>query len=520
MMNQLSPKEQKAIEKWGELGQSLRHKQQQAAQHRHNQRQQKQIEKRLEDYNDFFLHYFKKYATYPLAEGHKEMAVAMRKDAYIKAVWEAFRGYAKSVHGTMGIPIWLMLLGEVRYTVVCSDTVEKAQKLIGRIRKEVMENEALCEDFGIRPVYGDFSKDGFAVMLGNGQQCYFKPIGVNESPRGLVHGELRPDLIICDDTDTSERCRNPYLVQQSVDWITKDLMFCFGSKGGRFLVCNSRVDDVSILQGLINKYADSPNFYYQLVNALDENDQSTWEPAFPTEKLRQERASDFAGFMSERQNKPMKEGGVFNREMIDWVDPLDWTEYDALVMYCDPSFSIEKNSDHTAIKLWGIKNFHKTCLKAYVRNRETIDEAFEWWYDFLQSLPSNLRDKVKCSIEIKGVQQYLVEQALTRLREKKSKRLRLHYDRRKKGDKADRINDMLPDYRDGLVHYSQVESEDADMQRGIQHLCTWNEHKQKEDDSPDADEAAWHLLEKEAKRKKSKGGFFTLGGVTVNFSRG
>ena len=87
-------------------------------------------------------------------------------------------------------------------------------------------------------------------------------------------------------------------------------------------------------------------------------------------------------------------------------------------------------------------------------------------------------------------------------------------DPRKKPQKEARIESMIPPYQRGWVTYELSQKENQDMIDGKEQLLAWDIGYRGFDDSPDADESAWFLLNSRKplqpgdivtfKRKKSK----------------
>jgi hypothetical protein len=87
----------------------------------------KRIEK---DYVTWFEYYFPNYAKVPCAWFHRQGAQEIIDNDVIMALWEIYRSGAKSVHVDMGIPLYLMYTGRLRYMLLIGETEDKAHKLL------------------------------------------------------------------------------------------------------------------------------------------------------------------------------------------------------------------------------------------------------------------------------------------------------------------------------------------------------------------------------------------------------
>jgi phage terminase large subunit-like protein len=315
-------------------------------------------------------------------------------------------------------------------------------------------------------------------------------LGIRQSPRGARVVSARPDYIVCDDTDTEAMAKNPAIIKETVEWIEGALIGTMDNKNERFIFANNRISEKGILAGLQKNHSD---WKTSRVDALDKHGKVTWSAKYSKDYFtRKLQNMGMRAYQREYMNKPSVSAGVFKEDLLVFKKPLEnWADYDALVMYCDPSFSTSITSDFTAIKLWGIKGKDLICLKSYCRQDESIEKALKWWQKYLDSLSISVRLKIKCFIESNATQRILVQNALDKL----DRFVGIQFDKDYKGDKADRIAAMIPAYEQGLVSYSLYEKSDPDMLTAIQMLLEWTEKGSSHDDSPDADAGAWSKLQ-------------------------
>lgn len=189
----------------------------------------KRIEK---DYVTWFEYYFPNYAKVPCAWFHRQGAQEIIDNDVIMALWEIYRSGAKSVHVDMGIPLYLMYTGRLRYMLLIGETEDKAHKLLSACQAQLVYNKRLINDYGCRYKQGDWSSGEFLTSDG----VRFTALGFGQDPRGVREEEQRPDYIAVDDVDTRRHVNNDRLMREAVEWIFEDLMGCFdeadGSTGG------------------------------------------------------------------------------------------------------------------------------------------------------------------------------------------------------------------------------------------------------------------------------------------------
>uniref|UniRef100_UPI0005C46E72 hypothetical protein n=1 Tax=Flammeovirga sp. OC4 TaxID=1382345 RepID=UPI0005C46E72 len=246
--------------------------------------------KRLEtDYGKWFEYYFPQFAESRCASFHIKAANSIIKNPVSYHYLEWFRGAAKSVHICMGIPLFLMLKGEMKFMLLIGENETKAIKLLSDIQAELQYNQKITNDYGKQYNQGDWAEGNFTSASG----VNFMALGVGQSPRGVRNGAERPDYIGCDDLDTEQRCKNPKRIKEAVNWIKNSLWGCFDKGRKRFVMANNRIHKNSILANMVKhhkgviKEAKKENLpitsFHLKVNALDKNGEPTWKEKYTKE---------------------------------------------------------------------------------------------------------------------------------------------------------------------------------------------------------------------------------------------
>ena len=87
-------------------------------------------------------------------------------------------------------------------------------------RQFVEANERLKYFYG--NLIGDkWTEDYFTLST----RVSFMAMGWGQSPRGVKMDEVRPDVLLMDDYDTDEECRNPEIVNNKWNWFEQALFF-------------------------------------------------------------------------------------------------------------------------------------------------------------------------------------------------------------------------------------------------------------------------------------------------------
>lgn len=476
--------------------------------------QQARIARARVDYDFFVTYYFPHYTKNKLGEithcapFHIAAANAVKANPSFKGFWKWFRGSAKSTHGNIFLPLWLKIqvpIRQLNVMMLIGKNAKTATRLLQDIQAELAANPRYLNDFGPQIKDGSWAEGEFQTMDG----CAFVALGMGQPPRGTRFGADRPDYITGDDLDDDKLKKNPSRVKEVVEWLHRAVIPTMDIGIARFMLINNLIAKRGIMASMI---AEHPDWYLSEVNALDEAGEVTWDKYTKAFFAQLRKDIKTKAFLSEYMNDPQEDGGVFTLEQIVYKKvPKDWTWFDALVMYCDPSYSTSEKSDYTAIALWGKKEERFYKLKAYFRQRETIDKAMRWWFKYYLSLDVKVRAKMRCYVEANATQCVILRPRINKAASKFGIANPIRFDKTKKGDKADRIGSMTTQYENGDVFYNIDEENDADMMASVEQLTGWVEGA-KHDDGPDADESAWRRLEKVGKasgREQTPTGSFT-----------
>src|SRR3989339_1567205 len=149
----------------------------------------------------FFPVYFYRYLQYETAPFQEEIFSILSDEKIKLAVIVAFRGSAKSTIITTAYVLWSILgVQQRKFIVICGQTEQKSRQYLMNIKNELLHNDLLKKDLG------PFTEE--RNSLGNATAFIIKKLNVKimissveQSIRGIRHGEYRPDLIILDDIE-------------------------------------------------------------------------------------------------------------------------------------------------------------------------------------------------------------------------------------------------------------------------------------------------------------------------------
>lgn len=174
----------------------------------------------------FAIYYFQEYFKYPVADFHKDFNNDLHDlvNGDIREVaWIAFRESAKTTFAKLFI-VWLIAYDKRKYINVDSFDRENAERILFDIAFEMVNNARLRADFGIL-----FSKErGIQDIKQNRINNFVTENGIRveahstqESVRGRIHLNQRPDFLLCDDIETNKTKDSEAYTKQVRDHLTE-----------------------------------------------------------------------------------------------------------------------------------------------------------------------------------------------------------------------------------------------------------------------------------------------------------
>ena len=318
----------------------------------------------LKNFTKFCRYYFEDFMDADFAWFHKKGVGLIVENDNIMFVGEWPREHAKSVVMDIFLPMYLKALGKLTGVVLSSANEDKADGLLADLQEQLRFNQRYIADYGPQYKSGKWDTGHFVTNDGIG----FWAVGRGQSPRGVREAALRPNLIIVDDIDDAEICKNEKRVQEATDWVLGDLYGCAPTKGSRFVVIGNRIHKGSILSHIVGDveegYPVKETITHLKVYALENprtHEMDLSEKGVPAWKERYTREQILTKMKNMGQRIALRElfhqhiviGRVFREEHLPWADlpPIDNCE--KLVTYCDPSYKDSKKNDFKAIVLIG-----------------------------------------------------------------------------------------------------------------------------------------------------------------------
>lgn len=367
----------------------------------------------------FFPIYFHRYMQYETAPFQEEIFHILEDQSIRFAVFCAFRGSAKSTIITTAYVLWSILgVQQRKFIVICGQTEQKARQYLTNIKLELMHNELLKRDLG------PFTEE--KNSLGNATAIIIKKLNVKimissveQSIRGMRHGEYRPDLIILDDIEDTNSVKTREGRDKAFNWLTSEIIPA-GDKRTRFIALGNLLHEDSVLKRLQNRIEsgemESLNAVYREYPIMDEYGQSLWPGKYPTpesiEEEKQKTMDDIAWYREYELKIISTAERVIHPEWINYYDDLPTAKPHTIAIGVDLAISEEQSADCTAMVV-GYVYGHGKSLQIYIQphpvNERLTFPAQVERIKSLDGLHQRVCSRVKFYIEDVAYQKALVQ---------------------------------------------------------------------------------------------------------------
>ena len=368
----------------------------------------------------------------------------------------------------------LTLTGKKKNVVLTSNSKDNAERLLRPYKVLLEKNNRIINDYGVQEKYGSWSDSEFITRKG----VAFRAIGAGQSPRGTRNDAVRPDVLLIDDFDTDEDCRNPDTVDKKWDWLER-AFYATRSISNPLLVifCGNIIAEHCCIKKAID-IAD----YSKVINIRDKSGKSTW-PQKNTEAMIDRVLSkiSYISAQGEYFNNPITKGKVFEKLHYKKVMPLN--RYRFLIAYTDPSYKGGKKNDYKATALIGRYRDEYHVIKVYCAQTSTAN-MLDWQYEIIKLVGS--KTPVYFYIEWPWIDDSLKMEIL-KANKRHKVTLPLKADERDKPDKFHRIESLLePLNRNEKLWFNQKLKDSDHMKNMEDQFLALSPTSRAHDDGPDA----------------------------------
>lgn len=342
----------------------------------------------------FAIFYFKDYFKYALAPYHYDFSQDLHDltDGKIREVaWIAYRESAKTTFAKLFV-IWLICYKKRLYINLDSFDKENSERILFDVAFELVNNKRLQADYGVM-----FSKErGITDIKQNRINNFVTENGIRveahstqESVRGRLHLNQRPDCLICDDIETNKTKDSAAYTKQVRDHITEAMAGM--SPNGFILYLGNYISEYGNIAWLMDRAKTDKNIRVRNIPVMADG-QPLWaskyaltdEEAQKTGKVSIEDKQRQLGslvFSYEMMNQPIDElSAEFKRE---YAQPITEHELSQKETNCyitiDSAVSEKEKADFTGVTINRVTRDNKWYIRTYrlkVNSKDLIDHLF------------------------------------------------------------------------------------------------------------------------------------------------
>ena len=366
-----------------------------------------------------FHSYLAHYVKYPIAPFHEEIFSILDDEKIKLAVVVAFRGSAKSTLITTSYVLWSILgVQQKKFIVICGQTDHKARQYLMNIKNELLNNELLKKDLG------PFEEE--KNSLGNATALIIKKLNVKimissveQSIRGMRHGEHRPDLIILDDVEDINSVKTREGRNKTFNWLTGEVIPA-GSENTRLIAVGNLLHEDSLLKRLQKKIESGEmkrlNGIYREYPIIDDQGNPLWLGKYPTQEHidveKEKTLTDIAWSREYLLKIISTDEQVVQPEWIQFYKELPYGGLRNISIGIDLAVSEKETADYTAMVTGYVYGYGKN-LRIYIQPNPINEHlAFPVQVEYVKSLVAIQKQKhfrVKLYVEDVGYQKALVQ---------------------------------------------------------------------------------------------------------------
>lgn len=326
----------------------------------------------------FFVTYLGHIIEHQFAPFHYEMFRLSQNQSLKNLVVMGFRNCAKSTLLTYSLPIW-SVLGEhqKKFVVIASQTRQQARMHLLNIKRELESNTLLKQDLGPFQTHED-EWGSYTITLPK-YGAKIMSASVEQSVRGIRHGNRRPDLIILDDIEDSSSINTKERRDKTHDWLTGEIIPA-GDTYTRVVVVGNLLHEDSLLLRL--KHAieeDKMTGVFRAFPLLEKDGNINWLSKFPdnnaVEELRKSTGDSRTWKREYLLELVPSDNQVVYREWIRYYETMpafDSGDYQGTIIAIDPASSEKPTADYTAMVAVSVFGSEKD-RKIYV-HRQMVNE--------------------------------------------------------------------------------------------------------------------------------------------------
>lgn len=276
-------------------------------------------------FQEYFPNYYKsKAAKFQIASTKKLLG---KKRYRQSRMWA--RGLSKSTRRMFEIMYKMFVEKYPVYLLLVSKSEDNAIRLLSKYRATLQGNQRLISDYGHQKGH-KWAEHEFVTR----KRAVFRAVGMEQNPRGAALDETRATILIFDDADDDEVCRNTDRLSERYKWVERSVMPTIDIAEDYLMFFDNNIIAEDSIAVRWSKYSRD----VEVVPVLDDNGNSTWPERNGLEDIAliREGMTD-ASFQTEYLCNPIREGAVF--EKMNWGKCPPLKSLQLAVIYNDPATS-------------------------------------------------------------------------------------------------------------------------------------------------------------------------------------
>ena len=308
--------------------------------------------------------------------------------------WSVPRGHAKSGYMSNVFPTHQIVFKKRHYILIVSETEGMSRKFVEWVGDQLKFNQKLREDFGelLSPNKMQNDQDnqeGFVTS----NNIKVQSASIGKQLRGARHGAFRPDLVICDDLESSKNTNTKELREKNLHWFNSVIMPIGDITRTSFIYMGTLVHGKGLLPHVLqrsdfdgriysaivsepinqelwhkideilrdvenpHREVEADNFYMEHKEEMDKGAMTLWNERFTYYDLIKIKINvGTKAFASEYLNKPSDdESCIFKKEYFSFYNEseLDINKLE-IYSFWDIAIGKSKRSDYNAIVTIGV----------------------------------------------------------------------------------------------------------------------------------------------------------------------
>jgi len=300
------------------------------------------------NHEEWFKYYFPKYAKYPPAEFHKRSTrrvlagkITVNNGRKVRRFYQR-RAWARGLSKTTRRMFEIFYIKFVRkmkvQMLLVSKSQDMAERLLDSYKANFAANQRLINDYGPQERVGKWEAGEFTTR----DNCTFRAVGIEQSPRGSKNEDMRVNILQFDDIDEDEVCMNSDRLQKRWDRIEKAFIPTVDISEDYYIFFDNNIIAEDSLAVRAGEVADDA----EIVNVRDESGKSVWPEKNSEEDIDYMLSIiSYESGQSEYFNNPMSQGKTFPEMKFGKCPPLKSLPF--VIIYADPAPS---NKDKPALK--------------------------------------------------------------------------------------------------------------------------------------------------------------------------